>query len=143
MLKHKDWADAASRAVGAWPGNLGPRRDSVAVHAKSVWFGIVRENCPEIGLKDLSNLGGLGASAHSSCHACCDRWKKLPWRERYGWLLLADSMAGARNRQKAWAATDFSDGAVDRVRVIAAEVRDRQTSEPFRRINIPGHYDGR
>lgn len=143
MLKYREWADAATRAVGVWPGDLGERRDRIAIHAKTVWFGIVRENCPEIGLKDLSRLGGLKASAHSSCHACCTRWHELGWKERYGWLMLAEGKYEPSEDRKIWAASGVVREAVDTVGHIAEEIRKRQTSKPFRRINIPGHYDER
>lgn len=143
MSDHKEWADAATKAVGVWPGDLGSRRDRVAIHAKAVWFGVVNEHCPDLGLKDLSRLGGLRATAHSSCHACVVRWRKLHWKERHGWLLLTEGICGPTHKCRIWQASSVSEKAIADVREVAAEVRDRQTSKPFRRINIPGHYDER
>ncbi len=143
MSENEDWADAATKAVGVWPGDLDSRRDRVAIHAKAVWFGIVKEFCPDIGLKDLSRLGGLRATAHSSCHACVVRWGRLRWRERHGWLLLAEGLCGPTHKRRIWQASSVSVKAIADARGVAAEVRERQTSKPFRRINIAGHYDER
>lgn len=102
-----DWAKVASAVVGAWPGDFDGKRSNVIAHMKSVWFGIVRENCPGMSLKEITELAGLTTDSHTTAWSVIKRWDALHWRERYGWLLLAESK---HSEDQHWSASDFGDG---------------------------------
>ena len=139
---HKEWMRAASRAVGVHPEDLASR-GALEAHAKAVWLGIMKEHCPDLTLKQLSKMAQFPGNAHSTAHCALARWKKLGWRERYGWLILADSLYGSDTDRKAWSIKRLADASIETVDEVADRVREKYIKPNFEKIRIPGHYDGR
>jgi len=90
---NRQWASAATKVVGATPRMLGRKSDETYI--KRVWVGIVRENCPDVSLKEVASLADLKV-AHSTVHCLYEGWKSLPWRVRHGWLMMAESAINSR-----------------------------------------------
>lgn len=83
----RHWAKAATKVTG---GDLSTFGKTVGeVHLRRVWVGIVKENCPDLGLKEIVRLGGLDV-AHSTVHQLWSKWIEFPWRQRHGWLMMAE-----------------------------------------------------
>jgi hypothetical protein len=84
----RDWAAAATKVVGSDLSRLGKRKDEVLL--RMVWVGILLENCPNVSLKDVTVFGGID-SAHSTAFYLFKGWKRMLWRERHGWLMMAEA----------------------------------------------------
>lgn len=142
MSKHKTkWADAVTKAVGVKPGDI-IGRNNIGSHVKSVWYGLMDEYRPKITLAEMTSLAGVSGCTHTTAFEAVRRWRDLPWAERYGWLLLADSMYGPSSRRGDWAVSDIADQSL----FVAAEWRRKhreKAGEKPSKINIPGHYDER
>lgn len=83
---------AASRLVGI-PGVLS--RSPGTRSQKVVWFGIVTENCRNMSLLEIKKHAQM--RAHSSLPSYQTDWYRMPWRDRHGWLLLAENSVDDAN----------------------------------------------
>lgn len=90
-ITDRQWARVATRVVGADLSQLGKARGEV--HLRRVWVGIVKENC-NASLKEVARFGRVSV-AHSTVHVLFEKWKQFPWRERHGWLMMAEVAAGS------------------------------------------------
>ena len=142
MSKHRaKWAEAVTEAVGAKPGEF-KDRSVVAAHAKAVWYGLLDEYEPKITLIEMTKFAGDSGDTHTTAWSAIRRWRELPWRERYGWLLMADSLYGRIVNGQSRAVSDTADHSVSGAR----EWRQKhaaKASAPPEKIKIPGHYDER
>lgn len=131
-----DWAKIATAVVGAWPGDFGGKRSNVIAHMKSVWFGIVQENCPGMSLKEISELGGVPFNSHTTAWTVLKRWYGLHWRERHGWLLLAEEK---QSEDKAWSSSSLNEG----MRVVCTDkangIRREKNDMVISTMKIRGH----
>ena len=93
-LTLKRWANAATRVVGARPGQLS--KSKTDVYLKRVWCGVIWENLPETTYPSLSMEAGLKSDHHSSCHNMIAKWKEFDWKVRHAWLMLADAAVSSR-----------------------------------------------
>lgn len=86
-------ADAADAVIPAQPEKH-PMHAKMRQHREMLIVGIVWEmaylkpSYPEIGMV-------VGCS-HSTAMSHLDRWREIPWQDRYGWLRLVE---GRLNRE--------------------------------------------
>tara|TARA_R100000654_G_scaffold61052_1_gene87931 strand:- start:1496 stop:1915 length:420 start_codon:yes stop_codon:yes gene_type:complete len=90
----------ATRLTGRTPGEM--TNSSANTVLKSIWIGIVTENCPYMTCPDLAHHAKY--KSHSNIVSLRQRWYELTWKDRHGWLMLAEMMksphsvsAGATN----------------------------------------------
>jgi hypothetical protein len=142
MSKHRaKWADAVTKAVGAKPGDFSGRGVDSS-HAKAVWYGLMDEYQPKITLIEMAKFAGDVGDTHTTAWSAIRRWRDLPWQERYGWLLLADSLYGSSNRRGQWIVSDIADQSLFDAAEWRRKHREKANPKP-KKISIPGHYDER
>ena len=94
------YVEIANRLVGRSPGDMTNSPANTVL--KIVWIGILTENCPYMTCPDLSYHAGY--KSHSNIVTLRQRWYEFSWKDRHGWLMLAEMMrspdsvsAGAAN----------------------------------------------
>jgi len=83
------YVDVATRLVGNKPSKI--KRKHEGFIYKTVWVGIVIENCPNMSLKVMAKHAGW--NTHTGIPLYRDNWFRMPWRDRHGWLMLAEKVA--------------------------------------------------
>jgi hypothetical protein len=135
------WEVAVTTAVGVRPGEL-DRRGELESRMKAVWFGLMSEFHPPISLKEMARLAGCRAETHTTAHSAVARWKSMHWRDRYGWLILADSFYAAAENDGEWRVSDVAEQSVAEAFGWRRQAQDRLQAGP-RAVRIRGHYDER
>ena len=135
------WEVAVTTAVGVRPGEW-DRRGEVQAHMKAVWFGLMSEFQPPIPLKDMTRLAGCPVETHTTAHSAIARWRSMHWRDRYGWLILVDSLYAAAKKDGEWRVSDVAEQSVAEAFGWRRKAEDRLGPRP-KAVRIRGHYDER
>jgi hypothetical protein len=135
------WEVAVTTAVGVRPGEW-DRRGELESRMKAVWFGLMSEFQPPISLVQMAKLAGCSAKGHTTAHSAVARWKSMHWRDRYGWLILADSFYAAAANDGEWRVSDVAEQSVAEAFGWRRKAEDRLGPRP-KAVRIMGHYDER
>lgn len=87
------YVDAATRLAGGIPSEFS--NSPFATPLKTIWYGIVSENCPNMTLAEMAKYSGM--NSHGTVAESKQRWFRMPWRDRHGWLLFAEEVVNDRD----------------------------------------------
>jgi len=140
--RYRRTADAISSMLNGRPEDWSDR-SSESVRSKMVWYGVMRDACPEMTLKDLMVEGGDGDTAHSSALMHVQAWGRMPWKDRFGWLLLVESMVSTHRGKNGWTVATSIQECLEAVQSAASEMPSRSPRSMRKKIRVKGHYDER
>ena len=140
--RYRRTADAISEMLDGRPGDW-PDRSAESTRAKTVWYGVMRNACPEMALKELMVVAGMDETGHSSAMTHVRIWERLPWKDRFGWLLLVESMISTHRGKNGWTVATSIEECIEAVRSAASEMPSRSPRSMRRKIRVKGHYDER
>ena len=89
-----DFVKIANRLLGCSPGEMTNSPEHTLL--KVVWIGIVTENCPYMTCPDLAKHAKY--RSHSNIVSLRQQWFEMKWKDRHGWLLMAEMMKSPQNQ---------------------------------------------
>ncbi|MAN60581.1 MAG: hypothetical protein CMI60_01410 [Parvibaculum sp.] len=140
--RHRRTAEVISVMLGGRPGDW-PDRSAESIRAKTVWYGVMRDACPQMALKELMVAGGRSDTAHSSALTHVQAWQRLPWKDRFGWLVLVEGMVSTHRGKNGWTVAKSIQECLEAVQLAASEMPSRSPRSMRKKVRVKGHYDER